>query len=108
MTNNGLFSSLFIESLKTGATLDDAARGRMATLAQTWRARDAGDAATLWDSFMKQAVSYLEFVPSPSPSAEGVYPLYEDWGFSSSVAVLYLIHPGADLDDASVGRFYPA
>ena len=108
MHNNGLFSSLFIESLKTGAVLDDAARGRMATLAQTWRARDASDAATLWDSFMKQAVSYLEFVPPPAPAAEGVYPLYEDWGFSSSVAVLYLIHPGADLDDASIGRFYPA
>ena len=108
MNNNGLFSSLFIESLKVGVELDDTARGRMATLAQTWRTRDSKDTATLWTSFMKQAVSYLEFVPPADASANGVYPLYEDWGFSECIAVLYLIEPNADIDDTSVGRFYPA
>lgn len=108
MNNNGLFSSLFIESLKEGVELDDTARGRMATLAQTWRTRDAQDTDTIWASFLKQAVSYLEFVPPADASAKGVYPLYEDWGFSECIAVLYLIEPNADIDDTSVGRFYPA
>ena len=40
MKNNGLFSSLFIEELKDSVMLDDAAQGRMATLAQTWRTRN--------------------------------------------------------------------
>ena len=62
----------------------------------------------LWESFMKQAVSYLEFVPPGAPTAKGVYPLYEDWGYTQCIAVLYLIEPGADIDDTSVGRFYPA
>lgn len=108
MNNNGLFSSLFIESLKEGIELDDTARGRMATLAQTWRIRDSRDTTTLWTSFMKQAVSYLEFVPPADALAKGVYPLYEDWGYSECIAILYLIEPSADIDDISVGRFYPA
>lgn len=63
MKNNGLFSSLFIEELKDSIKLDDAAQGRMATLAQTWWTRSIKDTESLWDSFLKQALSYLEFVP---------------------------------------------
>jgi len=108
MKNKGMFSSLFIEELKEDVQLDDAAEGRMATLAQTWRNRDDQDAEALWRSFMKQALGYLEFVSPPKADAPGVYPLYEDWGFSDCVSVLYLSEPGSDIDDASVGRFYPA
>jgi len=108
MKNNGLFSSLFIESLKERVTLDDAAQGRMTTLAQTWRARKAQDAEALWKSFLKQALGYLEFVPSSRPVAPGVYPLYEDFSFSACISVLYLASPGSDIDDTSIGRFYPA
>jgi len=108
MKNNGLFSSLFIDELKNRVKLDDAALGRMATLTQTWQSRDTQDADSLWESFMKQALGYLEFVPSNAPASPGVYPLYEDWSFNECISVLYLCPPGADIDDTSVGRFYPA
>jgi hypothetical protein len=108
MKNNGLFSSLFIDELKDSITLNDAAQGRMATLAQTWRTRNTEDAESLWESFLKQALSYLEFVPSGNPTAPGVYPLYEDYNFSKYISVLYLAPPGSDIDNTSVGSFYPA
>jgi len=108
MKNNGLFSSLFIEKLKDSVKLDDAAQGRMATLAQTWRSRNIQDTVSLWDSFMKQALSYLEFVPPGNPAAPGVYPLYEDWEFTECISVLYLAPPGSDINNTSVGSFYPA
>jgi hypothetical protein len=108
MKNNGLFSSLFIEKLKDVAALDNAAQGRMASLAQTWRSRNTGDTVTLWESFLKQALSYLEFVPPGSSTAPGVYPLFEDWGFNDCIGVLYLAPPESDLDNTAVGSFYPA
>jgi len=108
MKNNGLFSSLFIEELKDNVKLDDAAQGRMATLAQTWRTRNTEDAESLWESFLKQALSYLEFVPTGNPTAPGIYPLYEDYNFSKYISVLYLAPPGSDIDNTSVGSFYPA
>ena len=108
MRNNGLFSSLFIEELKDSVRLDDAAQGRMATLAQTWRTRNIQNTDTLWKSFLKQALSYLEFVPPGNPTAPGVYPLYEDYNFSKCISVLYLVPPGSDIDNTSVGSFYPA
>ena len=108
MKNNGLFSSLFIEELKNIVKLDDAAQGRMATLAQTWRSRNPKDTESLWESFMKQALSYLEFVPPGNPSAPGSYPLFEDWAFKDCISVLYLAPPGSEIDNTSVGSFYPA
>ena len=108
MKNDGLFSSLFIDELKDRVTLDDAAQGRMATLAQTWRTRNTQDTESLWESFLKQALSYLEFVPPGNPTAPGVYPLYEDYNFSKYISVLYLAPPGSDIDNTSVGSFYPA
>ena len=50
----------------------------------------------------------MQFVPPNAPTAPGVYPLYEDWAFSNCLSVLYLIEPGADIDDTAVGRFWPA
>jgi hypothetical protein len=108
MKNQGLFSSLFIDKLKQSVTLDDAALGRMATLSQTWKNRDTQNTASLWESFLKQALGYLEFVPPHHPDGPGVYPLYENWNFNLCISVLYLISPGADIDDTTVGRFYPA
>ncbi len=108
MKNNGLFSSLFIDELKNSVKLDDAAQGRMATLAQTWSTRNTQDTESLWESFLKQALSYLEFVPPGNPIAPGVYPLYEDYNFSKYISLLYLAPPGSDIDNTSVGSFYPA
>ena len=108
MKNNGLFSSLFIKELKDSVKLDDSAQGRMATLAQTWRTRNTEATESLWQSFLKQALSYLEFVPPGNPTAPGVYPLYEDYNFSKCISVLYLAPPGSDIDNTSVGSFYPA
>jgi hypothetical protein len=108
MINKGLFSSIFIEDLKERVTLDDAANGRMATLTQTWNVRNARDTESLWETFIKKALGYLEFVPSGGPVAPGVYPLYEDFSFSACISILYLARPGSDIDDVSVGRFFPA
>jgi len=108
MKNNGLFSSLFIDELKDIVKLDDSAQGRMATLAQTWRTRNTQDAESLWETFLKQALGYLELVPPSKPEAPGVYPLYEDWSFTKCISVLYIVEPGSDIDNTSVGRFYPA
>jgi hypothetical protein len=101
-------SSLFIEELKDSVMLDDAAQGRMATLAQTWRTRNTQDTESLWETFLKQALGYLEFVPPTRPDAPGVFPLYEDWSFTRCINVLYVVEPGSDIDNTSVGRFYPA
>jgi hypothetical protein len=108
MKNNGLFSSIFIKDLKEQVALDDSAKGRMATLAQTWCTRKTQDTESLWNSFQKQAIAYLEFVPPNSPIAPGMYPLYADWGFTECISFLFLATPGSDIDDTSVGRFYPA
>jgi len=43
-----------------------------------------------------------------NPTAPSVYPLYEDWGFTDCISVLYLAPPGSDIDNTSVGSFYPA
>ncbi len=106
--NNGLFSTLFLDDLKSGVELDDMAQGRMATLANAWKSRKTDSAAALWDSFLKQALGYLEFVPAAAPAGKGVYPLYENWDFADCLAILYLVEPGSDLDDTAVGRFWPA
>ena len=108
MKNNGLFSTLFIEDVRDEIELDDQARGRMATLAQTWSTSKRQDAEALWGTFMKQALGYLQFVPANAPSSPGIYPLYEDFGFENCIALLFLVEPDADIDDTAVGRFWPA
>jgi hypothetical protein len=108
MKNSGLFSTLFLEDLASKLSLDDGARGRRDTLAQTWQGRSSETVYGLWDSFLKQAVSYLEFVPPAEAAGEGVYPLYEDWGYQTCLTVLYAVREGEALDLPEVGRFYPA
>lgn len=107
MRNNGLFSTLFIDKIRSEVELDDAGRGRMATLYHARQNSDRTSLDSIWNSYIKQALSYLSFVPPNHPDAPGVYPLYEDYSFTNTVAVLYLIEPGADLDDVSIGRFWP-
>jgi len=107
MKNKGLFSTLFIKEIREEVALDDNGRGRMATLAQKWQTRDESSTEKLWDSFLKQAISYLQFVPPPKPSAPNVYPLFEDYSFTCPVAVLYFVPPQAEMDDVTVGQFWP-
>jgi hypothetical protein len=108
MINNGMFSTLFIQDLSRNLLLDDAAVARMDTLAQTWGNRDESSAVDLWNSFLKQALGNLEFVCPQNSHKPDAYLLYEDWGFSNDIAVLYLVEPGGDVNDASVGKYYPA
>jgi hypothetical protein len=108
MINHGLFSTFFIQRVKSEITLDDPTRGRLATLTQTWRDSDNNNRESLWDSFVKQAVSYIQFVPPPKTTIPGVYPLYEDFSYSQVISVLYLVPPAADLNDTAIGRFWPA
>lgn len=108
MKNNGLFSTLFIEKVGKEIGLDDLARGRMATLMHSWRTHEAKSADGLWETFMKQALGYLQFVPGPSRPSPGVYLLYEDFSFSNCISVLFLTDPSADINDTTVGRFWPA
>ena len=107
MINRGLFSTLFIEQIRREVELGDNGRGRMATLAQKWQTRDESTTDNLWDTFLKQAISYLNFVPPQNPSSTNVYPLYEDFSLTRPVAVLYFVAPKAELDDVSIGRFWP-
>ena len=108
MKNKGLFSTLFIDELRNKISLDDQARGRLATLSQTWKTADKKNTESLWDSFIKQAISYLQFVPPNNASLPGVYPLYEDWAFSNCITVLYLTSADTNMDNTTVGRFWPA
>jgi len=108
MKNNGMFSTLYIGELRNSVALDDAAQGRIFTLNQAWPNCDKDNAETLWATFLKQALSYLEFVPPNSAEESSVYPLFEDWGYRKCIAVLYLAPHNVELDDPSVGRYYPA
>jgi hypothetical protein len=106
--NAGLFSTLFLETVSGQVTCADDAQGRFVTLGQSWLRRDATSASTLWISFIKAALGNLNFVTQDQAMARGFHPLYEDYGFRNRIGLLYLIEPGADLDDQSVGRFWPA
>ncbi len=107
MENHGLFSTLFIQQIKNQIELDDSGRGRMASADQTWYGRDASSRQSLWQSFLKPVLGYLEFVSPDADTAPGIYPLFEDWGFSNCITALCLIPPGADLDEVAIGRFWP-
>lgn len=108
MKNAGLFSTLFLESVRKDIACADDAQGRLVTLGQSWQRRDAGGSETLWSSFIKAALGNLGFVVRDQPESRGLYPLFEDFGFKNGIAMLYLVEPGANLDDESVGRFWPA
>jgi hypothetical protein len=108
LKNAGLFSTLFLETVSGQVTCADDAQGRFVTLGQSWLQRDASNVATLWSTFIKAALGNLGFVTQDQSMARGFHPLYEDYGFRNRIGLLYLIEPGADLDDQSVGRFWPA
>jgi len=111
MKNSGLFSTIFIDSVQKDIDCSDDAQGRLVTLSQSWGRRDASGSTPLWNSFVKAALGNLGFVVADRPegkSAQGLHSLYEDYGYQNCVAMLYLVEPGADLDDESVGRFWPA
>ena len=108
MRNAGLSSSLFLDELQRGLACSDDAQGRLVTLSQRWQRRDATSTDTLWRSYIKTALGNLGFVVNDSPLSRGFYPLYEDYGSTNCIALLYVVPPGATLDDESVGRFWPA
>lgn len=107
MKNAGMFCTLFIDYLKTKTFVDDAASGRMATLAQALKAYSLNDSSDPWEAFLKQAVSYLEFVPPAGEHEPGVFPLFEDWEYRNCLSVLIAVPGREALDSPEVGRFYP-
>ena len=108
MKNSGLFSTLFLDAVRRQVAGTDAAQGRFVTLGQSWSRRDGTSAATLWTSFVKAGLGSLGFVAHDQPLARGLHLLFDDFTYRNRIALLYLIEPGADLDDQSVGRFWPA
>ena len=106
MKNNGLFSTLFIKEIKDQEELDDHGRGRMATLRHAWESRDESTSKSLWESVINQAMGYLQFAVKGA-SAPNLYPLYEDYDYSSLVAYLCIVEAGSSMDDTSVGSFWP-
>lgn len=111
MKNAGLFSTIFLDSVQEHITGSDEAQGRLVTLSQSWQRRDASGAGPLWNSFIKAALGNLGFIIQDLTGVQagrGAHALYEDYSYQNCLAMLYLVEPGADLDDQSVGRFWPA
>ncbi len=108
MKNAGLFSTLFLDKVQNALAVSDDAQGRLVTLSQNWQRRDATTTDGLWRSFIKAALGNLGFVVNDKPLARGLYGLFEDYSFTGGIALLYVVEPGANLDDESVGRFWPA
>jgi len=108
MNNSGLFSTIFIEAVEEEIACSDETQGRLVTLSQSWQRRDASSAKRLWESFVQAALGNLGFVVGEGLGGRGIYPLFEDYSHQSSIAMLYLVEPGANLDDESVGLYWPA
>lgn len=111
MINAGLFSTIYLDSVQEAIACTDEAQGRLVTLSQSWARRDASGAGALWTSFVKAALGNLGFVIEERTgvrAGRGLHMLHEDFSFQSPIALLYLVEPDADLDDSSVGRFWPA
>ena len=108
MKNAGLFSTLFLDEIRDALDTSDDAQGRLVTLSQSWQRRDAASTDALWRSFIKAALGNLGFVVRDTAFARGLYGLFEDYSFENCIALLYAVEPGANLDDESVGRFWPA
>jgi hypothetical protein len=106
--NAGLFSTLFLDEIQGALDTSDDAQGRLVTLSQSYQRRDAASTDALWRSFFKAALGNLGFVVKDQPFAHGLYGLFEDFSFTNCIALLYAVEPGANLDDESVGRFWPA
>ena len=66
--NAGLFSTLFLDEIQAALASSDDAQGRLVTLKQSWRRRDAASTDTLWRSFIKTALGNLGFVVKTSRS----------------------------------------
>jgi hypothetical protein len=108
MKNYGLFSTLFLETIQAATALTDEAEGRMITLRQSWQRREGSSRDTFWSSFVQAALGNLGFVVDAQRANGGLYQLFEDYAHETRLAMLYLVEPGADLDDQTVGRFWPA
>jgi hypothetical protein len=106
--NAGLFSTLFLDEVENALDSTDDAQGRLVTLSQSWQRRDASSTDGLWRSFIKSALGNLGFVVKDQPLARGLYGLFEDYSFQNCIALLYVVEPRADLNDESIGRFWPA
>jgi len=107
MINKGLFSKLYIDDLSLKQKLDDNAEGRMATLSQAWQNKNADSLTDIWDSFVKQALGFLEFAASPVIPKNGFVNLFDDFDFARIICVVCLVDPMDDINDTRLGRFWP-
>ena len=108
MKNSGLFCNLFIENLRRDIELDDAAKGRLDTITQQWKSRSTENVDEHWEKFLIKVIAYLGFATKENSISPNVYPLYEDWNFEKCISILYFVPPGSNIDNISVGNFYPA
>ncbi len=108
MKNHGLFSALFLETMQASTASSDDAEGRLLTLSQNWQRRDAASRDSLWSSFVEATLGNLGFVVDARRADRGLYQLFEDYAHETRLAMLYLVEPDADLDDQTVGCFWPA
>jgi len=107
MINKGLFSKLYIDDLSLKQKLDDNAEGRMATLSQAWQNKNADSLTDIWDSFVKQALGFLEFAASPAIQKNGFVNLFDDFDFARIICVVCVVDPMDDIDDTRLGKFWP-
>lgn len=108
MKNSGLFSKLFLDSVEEEVRPNDESKGRLTALCQGWQNRKAAKSITLWKSFIEPALGNLGFAVQREPLARGLFRLFDDFKFQNCIALLYLVDPGENIRDESIGRFWPA
>lgn len=107
MQNKGLFSSLYINSIEEKVKFDDAIKRRLEILNHQFKNLDNTSAVSIWDSFVKKALSILGFIPKSIDYKKGFYLLYEDYNYENLVTAIFINEPAIELNNVTAGCFPP-